>query len=34
MGLQTRAWTLAEFDRLPDDGNKHELVDVATPGAA
>jgi hypothetical protein len=20
-------WTLAELDRLPDDGNKYELVD-------
>jgi Uma2 family endonuclease len=29
MALQTRAWTLAEFDRLPDDGNKYELVDGA-----
>ena len=27
MALSTRAWTLAELDRLPDDGNKYELVD-------
>jgi Uma2 family endonuclease len=29
MALPTRAWTLAELDRLPDDGNKYELVDGA-----
>ncbi len=29
MALSTRAWTLAELDRLPDDGNKYELVDGA-----
>ncbi len=27
MALSTRGWTLAELDRLPDDGNKYELVD-------
>ena len=27
MALATRAWTLAELDRLPDDGNKYELVE-------
>ena len=27
MALSTSAWTLAELDRLPDDGNKYELVD-------
>lgn len=27
MALATRAWTLAELDRLPDDGNKYELID-------
>ena len=27
MALATSSWTLAEFDRLPDDGNKYELVD-------
>jgi len=27
MALSTRPWTLAELDRLPDDGNKYELVD-------
>jgi Uma2 family endonuclease len=27
MAQMARAWTLAEFDRLPDDGNKYELVD-------
>jgi Uma2 family endonuclease len=26
MALSTRAWTLAELDRLPDDGNKYELL--------
>ena len=29
MALSTSAWTLAELDRLPDDGNKYELVDGA-----
>jgi len=27
MDLSTRVWTLAELDRLPDDGNKYEIVD-------
>ena len=27
MALSTRHWTLAELERLPDDGNKYELVD-------
>jgi Uma2 family endonuclease len=27
MALSTSAWTLAELDRLPDDGNKYELID-------
>jgi len=27
MAQTTGAWTLAELDRLPDDGNKYELVD-------
>ena len=27
MALATSSWTLAEFDRLPDDGNKYELID-------
>jgi len=27
MAPTTQAWTLAELDRLPDDGNKYELVD-------
>ncbi len=27
MALSTSAWTLAQLDRLPDDGNKYELVD-------
>ena len=27
MALSTGAWTLAELDRLPDDGNKYELID-------
>jgi len=26
MALTTRGWTLAELGRLPDDGNKYELV--------
>ena len=26
MALRSRAWTLAELHRLPDDGNKYELV--------
>ena len=26
MALQSRGWTLAELHRLPDDGNKYELV--------
>lgn len=26
MALRTKAWTLAELHRLPDDGNKYELV--------
>ena len=26
-GLSTSAWTLAQLDRLPDDGNKYELID-------
>lgn len=29
MALSTRAWTLAELDRLPNDGNRYELVDGA-----
>lgn len=29
MALSTRAWTLAELDRLPQDGNTYELVDGA-----
>ncbi len=27
MAQTTHSWTLAELDRLPDDGNKYELVD-------
>ncbi len=27
MALATRPWTLAELDRLPDDGSTYELVD-------
>ncbi len=27
MAPATTAWTLAELDRLPDDGNKYELID-------
>lgn len=27
MAQSVGAWTLAELDRLPDDGNKYELVD-------
>jgi Uma2 family endonuclease len=27
MAPATSAWTLAELDRLPDDGNKYELID-------
>ncbi len=27
MALSTIVWTLAELDRLPDDGNKYELID-------
>lgn len=27
MALSTRAWTLAELERLPDDNNKYELLD-------
>lgn len=27
MAQATHAWTLAQLDRLPDDGNKYELVD-------
>jgi len=27
MAHKTGAWTLAQLDRLPDDGNKYELVD-------
>ncbi|MBL0171192.1 MAG: Uma2 family endonuclease [Gemmatimonadaceae bacterium] len=27
MAVSTSAWTLAELDRLPDDGNKYELID-------
>lgn len=27
MAATTSAWTLAELDRLPDDGNKYELID-------
>ena len=26
MALSTSAWTLAELDRLPDDGNAYALV--------
>ena len=29
MANPTSAWTLADFDRLPEDGNKYELVDGA-----
>jgi len=27
MAQTTGAWTLAELDRLPDDGNRYELVE-------
>lgn len=27
MATSTSAWTLAELDRLPDDGNTYELID-------
>lgn len=27
MALATSGWTLAELDRLPDDGNTYELID-------
>ncbi len=27
MALSSGAWTLAELDRLPDDGNRYELLD-------
>lgn len=27
MAQKTGAWTLAELDRLPDDGNRYEVVD-------
>ncbi len=27
MALATSGWTLAELDRLPDDGNRYELLD-------
>jgi Uma2 family endonuclease len=27
MALDTRAWTRADLDRLPDDGNKYEVLD-------
>lgn len=27
MAVATSTWTLAELDRLPDDGNKYELID-------
>jgi Uma2 family endonuclease len=27
MALSTRPWTLAELDRLPEDGNRYELID-------
>jgi Uma2 family endonuclease len=27
MALDTRAWTRAELDRLPDDGNRYELLE-------
>ena len=27
MAQATGAWTLADLDRLPDDGNRYELVD-------
>jgi len=26
MATETKQWTLAEFHRLPDDGNRYELV--------
>lgn len=26
MALKTHGWTRAEFDRLPDDGNRYELI--------
>lgn len=29
MELATRRWTVAERDRLPDDGNRYEVVDGA-----
>lgn len=37
MALSTGAWTLAELDRLPDDGNTYELIDgelFVTPAPA
>ena len=27
MALETRPWTRADLDRLPDDGNRYEVVD-------
>ena len=27
MALDTRAWTRADLDRLPDDGNRYEVLD-------
>ena len=29
MALRTRSWTRADFERLPDDGNKYEVIDGA-----
>jgi Uma2 family endonuclease len=39
MALETRRWTRSDLDRLPDDGNRYEVVDGAllvtpTPSAA
>ena len=37
MALFTSDWTLAELDRLPDDGNRYELIDgelFVTPAPA
>ena len=29
MALETRPWTRADLDRLPEDGNKYEVIDGA-----
>jgi Uma2 family endonuclease len=29
MALETRPWTRADLDRLPDDGNRYEVIDGA-----